>query len=176
MGAHKNDEIIRDLYKKFDLDVDDVFTKEVKGRVHYRIITRRGIDKIEAKSDALLMWKYAHYSDDCVGIDITATKHVEDGADIVFHTNGEADRYNVKQQPAYLAAMALARAKSRAVLGIEDFYKYGFYSEDEAAEFKDFVKGERGIPTKERGTQIKTGESTELLSIPKNLKTFKPKS
>lgn len=161
-GKHKNDEVIKALYEKFELTPEDVFTKEVGNRVHYRIITRRGIDKIQAKSDAKLDWHVTYESDDCVRIDITATK---EGV-IPFHTNGEADRHNVKQQPAYLAAMALARAKSRAILGIEDFYKHGFMGVDEADEFKEIVN--KGGSKKE--ASIKTGPS--LSEIPKGLSNF----
>jgi hypothetical protein len=128
---HKNDEIIKELYRKFDLKPDDVFTKEVGGHVHYRIITRRGIDKIEAKSNAKLEWRYTYQSDFKTSLEIWARKYDENGVITdEFHTNGEADRDNVKMKPAYIDAMALARGKSRAILGIEGFYAQGFMSVD----------------------------------------------
>ena len=47
MGKHKNDEIIKELFAKFDLNVDDdYFEKEGQ----YKIITRKGIDKIIAQN------------------------------------------------------------------------------------------------------------------------------
>lgn len=153
---HKNDEIIKELYAKYDLTPDDVFTKQDKyGRnVQYRIVTRRGIDKIEAKSDAKLTWKHEYVSDNMVVIDIVA--ELPDGS--TFHTNGEADRDNVKQQPVYLGAMALARAKSRAVLGIEGLYKHGFMSVEEADEFKD---DEKKHYSKSQGSVVKSGDILE---------------
>jgi hypothetical protein len=162
MKEHKNDKIIAELYKKFDLTSDDVFTKLKKGTdfVIYRIINRRGIDKIEAKSKAKLEWKHDYVSDDYVLVDIVASKLDENAEEITFHTNGEADRKNVQQQPVYLAAMALARAKSRAILGIENFYKYGFFSEVEAEQFQDEVKEHN-----RRSSSIKT----EGIKIPSEL-------
>lgn len=169
---HKNDEIIAALFKKFNLNVEeDLYEKrggrDGTGKLQYRIIPRRGIDKVEAMTDAKLDWKYTYQSDYRTSIEIWARKYDEDGTVLVeFHTNGEADRENVKQQPVYLDAMALARAKSRAILGIEGFYKHGIMSEQEAEDFEKFSKEQTDIT--QGLSKIKDGPSAEI-DIPEDL-------
>lgn len=55
---------------------------------------------------------------------------------------------NVQQSPPYLAEMAEKRCKSRGVLKLAGFYELGFYSQDEAEEFKSVVDSKKNNSTK----------------------------
>ena len=136
-GTHKNDEVINALLEKFNIDRDnDVYEKVVGNKLHYRIITRKGIDKIEALSKAKVSFDVIKCERDHVVLKFTAIK-----GDETIETTGEADEDNVRMVPKYLSAMAEARGRARAILKIEGFYKLGFNSEDEADDFQDIVRG-----------------------------------
>ncbi len=160
---HKNDEVINALLEKFNLSRDeDVFEKiDKRGRFQYRIIPRRGIDKVEAMSKARVTFEVIKCAKDHVVLKFTATKEEEDGTITIIETTGEADDGNVQQIPKYLAAMAESRGRARAILKIEGFYKYGFFSEDEADEFKSFSNEKRGIKAPKKEATVRTGISEE---------------
>lgn len=170
----KDRELIEHLVKKFDLIWDkDVFEKiDRRGKTQYIIINRRGMDKIEARSDATVDWKVVSTSPDHVYLEFWAKKNIEvkDGDEVrtdvaEVHTSGEADRGNVQQVPAYLFAMAEARGRSRALLKIEGLYEAGFFSEDEADDFKDLVR-EKTFGVKSKAAPI------EAKDEPSDLKDF----
>lgn len=165
-GKHKNDEIIKALLDKFKLDRDeDVYEKTSKstGKLIYRIIPRKGIDKIEHMSKAVISFEPLKVEKDHVVFKFFAEREEEDGSITKIQTTGEADDQNVQQVPKYLAAMAEARGRARAILKIEGFYKYGFFSEDEADEFKEFAQGKSSSTSKS-----KVKESTDF-EIPADL-------
>jgi hypothetical protein len=173
MASHKNDKIIKDLFEKFDLDPqEDLFEKRMaNGKLQYRIIPRKGIDKIEAMSKAKVTFEIVKCDIDHVVLLFKAQKFDDDGnlIETVF-TTGEADRDNVKQKPAYLAAMAEARGRSRVILKIEGFYKYGIYSEVEAEEFQEFAKTKTA--TGGKTSEIKGDIESKGVEIPASLSKF----
>ncbi len=128
----KQETIIKELYDKYELDKDDVFRHK-----HYVIITRAGIQKIEAKENIKIDFIPLGINKDYVYLKVNASIVTEDGSSVKsIITTGEATDDNVKQQPKYLCAMAEKRGRSRAVLMLTGLYKQGVFGEDEADDFK----------------------------------------
>ena len=119
-------EKLNELYKKYGLNENDYFKHK-----HYTIITRSGIDKIQAQAGISIDYYLEHYSIDNKCIIIKATADM-DGT--IIETFGEASPQNT--QNSYPVAMAEKRAMSRAVLKLAGFYEQGAFGEDEADEFK----------------------------------------
>ena len=119
------DEMAR-LYKEYELTPNDVFKHK-----HFTIITRSGIDKIQAKADVEIQYNLEYNSADnkCIIIQAHATM-----GDKMIQTFGEASPDNTNN--AYPVAMAEKRAMSRAVLKLTGFYAAGAMGEDESDEFK----------------------------------------
>ena len=121
-----NKDKLNELYKKNGLTADDVFKHKF-----YTIISRSGIDKIQAKNHIEIHYDLIHNSADnkCVIIKATAGNGEQR-----IQTFGEASPSNTSN--GYPVAMAEKRAMSRAVLKLTGFYELGHYSEDEADNFK----------------------------------------
>lgn len=117
---------LNELYKKNGLTKDDIFKHKF-----YTIISRGGIDKIQAKNQIQIHYDLIHNSPDnkCVIIKASAKS-----GDKTIQTFGEASPSNTSN--GYPVAMAEKRAMSRAVLKLTGFYELGHYSEDEADNFK----------------------------------------
>ncbi len=135
---------LRELYKKYELGKGHIFKNEIQ---NYTLITRAGIDKIQAK--AKIEIDYQPVAGVCTSesavIKATATM-----GDVTIQTFGEATRNNLKFEtnagkwkPTYAWAIAEKRAMARAVLKLTGFYEEGVMSEDEAEEFKAFVNEKR---------------------------------
>ena len=137
---------LRELYKTYGLSKDDVFSHK-----HYTIITRQGIDKIQAKAGINIEYDAIVCEPEFAVIKAKATK-----GDARIETFGSA-KYGGKEWVAfdkqingkngkfvehgnteqwYIAEMAEKRAMSRAVLKITGFYELGVFGEDEADDFK----------------------------------------
>ena len=114
------------LYKKYNLTKDDYFKHKF-----YTIITRSGIDKIQAQAGINIeyMLQYNSADNKCVIIQAFAEM-----GDIKIQTFGEASPGNTSN--SYPVAMAEKRAMSRAVLKLTGFYELQVFGEDEADEFK----------------------------------------
>ena len=124
----KND-MLRELFIQNGL-VKGEDTHELKfGSRGTTIITRTGIEKIQANNNITVKYDVEAMSPDFVVIRATAQK----GTTII-ETFGEASPSNTKQ--TYPVAMAEKRALSRAVLKVAGFYKYGVFGEDESDDFK----------------------------------------
>jgi hypothetical protein len=121
-----NREEIAKLYKKYDLTESDVFK-----HAHYLIITRAGIDKIQAKADINISYELIHNSNDNKCVIIKATAEMD--GDII-ETFGESSPENTVNK--YPVAMAEKRAMSRAVLKLTGFYAVGAMGQDESDDFK----------------------------------------
>ena len=52
-------EQLNTLFKKYELDVEDTFKHK-----HYHIITRSGIDKIQARAEIKIDYDLKHYNPD----------------------------------------------------------------------------------------------------------------
>lgn len=138
MATETQKEMLNRLYKKYGLSPEDIHVS-----TYYKIITRAGIQKIEAASNAIITFENLYQSDTQCRFLFTATKVDSEGNTITIKTTGEASEDNVKQQPKYLAAMAEKRGRSRAILTIEGLYKEGFYGQDEAEDFDQEIKKSR---------------------------------
>ena len=121
----KNSETLNALYTKYGLTADDYFKHK-----HYTIITRSGIEKIQAKEDIHITYDFIEAGGAGVILKAIASK-----SDKSIETFGSASKDT--SQSRYYTEMAEKRAMSRAVLKITGLYKYGVFSEDESDEFKN---------------------------------------
>ena len=133
-----NKEKLTVLYKKYELTAADVYKHK-----HYLIITRQGIDKIQAKEKMFVSYEAVNVEKDFCVVKATAKKD-----DATIETFGSA-KYGGKKQNEegkwveigntttwYVMEMAEKRAMSRAVLKLTGFYELGVFGEDESEDFK----------------------------------------
>tara|TARA_R110000803_G_scaffold76454_1_gene141067 strand:+ start:11207 stop:11620 length:414 start_codon:yes stop_codon:yes gene_type:complete len=130
---------IAELYKKYELSSTDVFKHK-----HYLIITRQGIDKIQAKEKMCISYKAITTTPEYCVVQAFAEK-----GEAKIETFGSA-KYGGKKQDIdtkkwvevgntttwYVMEMAEKRAMSRAVLKLTGFYELGVFGEDESEDFK----------------------------------------
>jgi len=118
------------LYKKYELTETDVYKHK-----HYIIITRQGIEKIQAKENIKITFEVLKAEKDFSVIKAYATK---DKTNI--ETFGSALKgkgfSDGNCNSWYVAEMAEKRALSRAILKITGFYELGVFGEDESEDFK----------------------------------------
>ena len=128
-----NREKLLELYKKYDLQKDDVYKHQ-----HYVIITRQGIEKIQAKENIKIAYQVIKCETNFAVIKATAFLNVE--PIYTCETFGSALKgANYKDGNCnswYVAEMAEKRALSRAVLKLTGFYELGVFGEDESEDFK----------------------------------------
>ena len=124
-------EILNRLFRENELEQEDVF-KHPSG--HFIIITRAGIDKIQANNDINIDYEVVKSEKDFAVVKAYATlgdKHIQ--------TFGSALRGGFKDGNCntwYVMEMAEKRAMSRAVLKLTGFYQAGVFGEDESEDFK----------------------------------------
>jgi len=123
-------EILNELYKKYNLHKEDTF-KSPQG---WTIITRSGIDKIQAEADIDIDYDVIEYNP---GVS-AAVKAQAKWNDRTLTTFGEANHKNCRQ--SYVLAMAEKRAMSRIVLKLTGFYALGVFGQDESEDFVDASK------------------------------------
>lgn len=124
-----NIERLRELYSKNGLSEDDVFKHKF-----YTIITRSGIDKIQAKNNI-----HIHYEVVKCEPNFAVIKAEAEYGGQKIETYGSALQGTGKNgttQSWYVTEMAEKRAMSRAVLKLTGFYQLGAFGEDEADDFK----------------------------------------
>jgi hypothetical protein len=124
-----NKEKIKEAYHKYGLDKDDVFKHQ-----HYIIITRSGIEKIQAIENIHLDYEIVKCEKDFCVMKAHARK---DGT--ALQTYGSALKGDFKSGTTnswYVVEMAEKRAMSRAVLKMTGLYELGIFGEDEAEDFK----------------------------------------
>ena len=125
----KRDKLL-ELYKKYDLTADDVFKHQ-----HYVIITRTGIDKIQAIEQIDINYEVIKCDQNFAVMKAIAQKENKK-----IQTFGSALKgSNFKDGNCnswYVAEMAEKRAMSRAVLKLTGFYELGVFGEDESDSFK----------------------------------------
>ena len=130
---------IAELYKKYELTQDDVFKHK-----HYLIITRQGIDKIQAKEKMFISYDVIKCEPEFCVVSAKAVK-----GDANIQTFGSAKYGGKVQNPEtkkwiekgnttswYVMEIAEKRAMSRAVLKLTGFYELGVFGEDESEDFK----------------------------------------
>ena len=125
-----NKEKLRELYNKYNLDKEDFFKHQ-----HYTIITRQGIDKIQAIEQMLVNYEVIKCEPKFAVFKALASKN---GKSIeTFGSALKGDTYKEGNTNSwYVAEMAEKRAMSRAVLKLTGFYELGVFSEDESESFK----------------------------------------
>ena len=123
-------EILNELYKKYNLHKEDTF-KSPQG---WTIITRSGIDKIQAEADIDIDYDVIEYNP---GVS-AAVKAQAKWNDRILTTFGEDNHKNCRQ--SYVLAMAEKRAMSRIVLKLTGFYALGVFGQDESEDFVDASK------------------------------------
>lgn len=124
--------VMRYLRDTYDLTVDDFFQHK-----HFIIITRSGIEKIQAQEKIQVSYTVEKLDRDFVVIKAKAVigeaRNVYDGHDVVWvETFGEAGPENCKN--TYYVMTAEKRALSRAVLKIVGLYQRGVYGVDEGVQ------------------------------------------
>ena len=127
-------QFLKDLSERYDLTKDDFFKHPTQAWV---IITRIGIDKIQAKANIEVDFSINDYNFDKGSIIIQAYGKMGDKR---MQSFGEAspDNYKTKANVSrYPIAIAEKRALSRVVLKLVGAYAQGIYSEDESDDFKN---------------------------------------
>jgi hypothetical protein len=119
-------DILNRLFIENNLTDEDVFKHKF-----YNIITRSGIDKIQATNDIKIKYELMFNSADLKYVIIKATGTM---GDQVIETFGECSPQN--NSNSYGVSMAEKRAMSRAVLKLAGFYQHQVFGEDEADAFK----------------------------------------
>ena len=125
-----NREKLTELYKKYNLTKDDFFKHQ-----HYTIITRQGIDKIQALEQMNVHYEVIRCEPNFAVFKASAEK---DGKSIeTFGSALKGEGYKDGNTNSwYVAEMAEKRAMSRAVLKLTGFYELGVFGEDESESFK----------------------------------------
>jgi len=128
-----NREKLVELYKKYDLQKEDVYKHQ-----HYVIITRQGIEKIQAKENITITYEVVRCESNFAVF--KANAFIASKPEMVLETFGSALKAaNYKDGNCnswYVAEMAEKRALSRAVLKLTGFYELGVFGEDESEDFK----------------------------------------
>lgn len=119
-------DIMKRLFLECNLANEDVHTHK-----HYKIITRAGIEKIQAAKGINIQFELVQMSDDHNYCLIKAFGQMGDAKT---ETYGEASPDNNRN--AYPVAMAEKRALSRIVLKLAGLYSLGVMGEDESEDFK----------------------------------------
>ena len=124
-----NTEKIKQKYLHYGLDKNDVFKHQ-----HYVIITRSGIEKIQAIENINIWYEVVKSEKDFAAVKATANKK-----GVTLETFGSALKGGFKDGNCntwYVLEMAEKRAMSRAILKMTGFYELGVFGEDESEEFK----------------------------------------
>ncbi len=124
---------MRRLFEENGLTPDDVFKHQ-----HYIIITRGGIEKIQAKHDIRISYETEYYNPEHGMLTLKAFAYRNSDPDNIIQTYGEVNPKNNRN--AYPWAMAEKRCLSRATLKLAGLYAHGVFGEDEADDFKKPAK------------------------------------
>lgn len=128
-----NREKLVEIFKKYDLQKEDVYKHQ-----HYVIITRQGIEKIQAKENITITYEVVRCESNFAVF--KANAFIASKPEMVLETFGSALKAaNYKDGNCnswYVAEMAEKRALSRAVLKLTGFYELGVFGEDESEDFK----------------------------------------
>ena len=123
-------EILKEKYIKYGLTKDDIFKHQ-----HFLIITRSGIDKIQALEGITIDYDVINCEKDFCVVKANAKK-----GEALIQTFGSALKgqgfKDGNCNTWYVMEMAEKRAMSRAVLKLTGFYELGVFGEDESESFK----------------------------------------
>ena len=123
-------EIMNRLFKENSLLEEDVFKHQ-----HFTIITRAGIQKIQANNNISITYEVIECSKNyCV------VKAIATSKDQTIETFGSALKGNNYKEGNtnswYVMEIAEKRALSRSILTICGLYQFGIFGEDESESFK----------------------------------------
>lgn len=121
-----NREELKELYQKYNLSEQDVFKHQ-----HYMIVTRSGIEKIQAEEQIKIKYEVIRCEPNFAVI-----KASTDLLETFGSALKGADYQKGNTNSWYVMEMAEKRAMSRAVLKQTGLYERGFFSEDESESFK----------------------------------------
>jgi hypothetical protein len=125
-----NTEKIKEKYHYYKLEKEDVFKHQ-----HYLIITRSGIEKIQAIENIVINYDVINCEANFCVVKATANK-----GDASIQTFGSALKgesfKDGNTNTWYVMEMAEKRAKSRAILQLTGMYSLGIFGEDESEDFK----------------------------------------
>ena len=122
-------EKIKEKYHHYGLEKEDIFKHQ-----HYVIITRSGIDKIQAIENIEIDYEVINCEKDFCVVKANAKKD-----EAFIQTFGSALKGGFKDGNCntwYVMEMAEKSAMSRAVLKLTGFYERGVFGEDESEDFK----------------------------------------
>tara|TARA_R100001594_G_scaffold44966_1_gene77495 strand:+ start:1426 stop:1809 length:384 start_codon:yes stop_codon:yes gene_type:complete len=121
---------IKEKYLFYGLEKEDIFKHQ-----HYLIITRSGIEKIQAKENIHINYEVVKAEPNFAAVKATAIKESN-----TIQTFGSALKGSSfkdgNTNSYYVLEMAEKRALSRAVLKLTGFYELGVFGEDESEDFK----------------------------------------
>ena len=123
-------EALKEKYIKYELTKDDVFKHQ-----HYIIITRSGIEKIQALENVFISYTVIKSEPNFAVVHANATKDSHTIETFGSALKGETYK-DGNTNTWYVMEMAEKRALSRAVLKLTGFYELGVFGEDEAEDFK----------------------------------------
>ena len=129
-----NKEKLTELYHKYQLEKDHFFTKEI-GNKSFTIITREGIEKIEAKEKIKVKYESIKSEPNFAVIQAFGEfngKSMETFGSALKGANYKDGNTNTW----YVTEIAEKRALSRIVLKLTGFYALGIKGEDESDSFK----------------------------------------
>ena len=115
-----------ELYKKYNLQKTDVFKHQ-----HYVIITRQGIEKIQAQEQIKIKFDVIKCEPN-----FAVVKAVNENIETFGSAYKGASFKDGNTNSWYVMEMAEKRALSRSVLKICDLYKLNIFGEDESEDFK----------------------------------------
>jgi hypothetical protein len=125
-----NTEKIKEKYHHYKLEKEDVFKHQ-----HYLIITRSGIDKIQAIENIVINYDVINCETNFCVVKATANKGEASIQTFGSALKGESFK-DGNTNTWYVMEMAEKRAMSRAVLKLTGFYELGVFGEDESEDFK----------------------------------------
>ncbi len=121
-----NREKLKEMYEKYELDASDVFKHQ-----HFLIITRSGIEKIQAKEDIKITYEVIKCETNFAVVK-AKTEHLQTFGSALkgaTYKDGNTNSW-------YLMELAEKRAMSRMVLKTCNLYQLGVMGQDESEEFK----------------------------------------
>tara|TARA_R110001592_G_scaffold221094_1_gene475717 strand:+ start:36 stop:428 length:393 start_codon:yes stop_codon:yes gene_type:complete len=125
-----NSEKLKEMFYKYNLVKDvDIFKHQ-----HYTILTRSGIEKIQAHEKINVIFEVVKCEHNFAGIKAIATK--DDKSIQTYGSALKGDFKNGNCNSWYVLEMAEKRALARSILKLLNLYQINVKSEDEADEFK----------------------------------------
>ena len=125
-----NKETLKEKYIRYELTKDDVFKHQ-----NYIIITRQGIEKIQALENIHIKFDVIKCEPNFAVVKATAFKDENTIQTFASALRGETWK-DGSTNSWYVIEMAEKRCLSRAVLKLTGFYELGVFGEDEAEDFK----------------------------------------